>query len=374
MRVRGSAAAAALLLFAAGCASVPTAGRREVAATPAGKSARAVVHANWKEAPLAGAVVEWRTGIPGAAGETVLAAPTGADGVASAELPPGRYFLLAHWRQDADYGRAPKAGDRFAFFGGNPVILSAGPPREIFVALSEVPPPPPPAAGEDAATGGVAGVVLGDGEPLSDAHVFAYLRTESAFRDMGFAASAPTGTDGSFFLDLPPGRYWLVARKRASGSVAGPLRKGDSFGYYPSNPVEIAEGALSPARLAIPASTLRLRNAPSYSADAKASSFIEGRILGADGKPRSGVYAALYDNPDLLNRPLFLSDVTGDDGHYRLPVAVPGVYYLGARSGYGGSPSPGDLYGRFEGNAGHTVTVREGDRLTGVDLVVSEVR
>ncbi|MGE5188762.1 MAG: hypothetical protein ACM3NF_01760, partial [Gemmatimonadota bacterium] len=105
-----------------------------------------------------------------------------------------------------------------------------------------------------------------------------------------------------------------------------------------------------------------------------AAAFVEGRILGRDGKARRGVYAALYDNPELLNRPVFLSDVTGSDGRYRLPVPVPGTYYLGARDGYGGSPAPGDLYGRYEGSPDHSVTVRDGDRLTGVDIVVEEVR
>jgi hypothetical protein len=210
------------------------------------------------------------------------------------------------------------------------------------------------------------------GAPAENVHVYAYHRTGGAFRDLGFAASAPTASDGSFVLDLPPGRYWLLARRRAGGGVAGPMRKGDLFGYYPANPVTVSAGAY--ARVSLPATQLRLRNEPAYSGGYRAAASIEGRILGPDGKPRAGVYAALYDNPDLLNRPVFLSDVTGEDGRYRLPVPAPGTYYLGARSGYGGSPSPGDLYGRYEGNADHSVAVRAGDRLTGFDIAVGEVR
>jgi hypothetical protein len=149
------------------------------------------------------------------------------------------------------------------------------------------------------------------------------------------------------------------------------MRKGDLFGYYPGNPVTVSPGMF--AKISIPATLLRLRNAPSYSGGYRAAAFIEGRVLGPDGRPRAGVYAALYDNPDLLNRPVFLSDITGEDGRFLLPVPVPGTYYLGARSGYGGSPGPGDLYGRFEGNADHSVAVRAGDRLTGFDITVNEV-
>ncbi len=327
----------------------------------------------WKDAPLPSVRVEWRREI--SPGDPVASASSTTDGsgVARSALPPGRWFLLAQWRKDGDYSRAPAPGDRFAFFGGNPVYLSAGPPREIFLALAEVAASPPlPDAEEPAGISGVSGVVLVDGVPLADAHVFAYIRTDTAFRDMGFAASAPTGSDGAFYLDLPPGRYYLVARKRASGGVAGPLRKGDAFGYLPANPVEVTTGRL--LRVSLPATTLRLRNTPGYSASAVAASSIEGRILGPDGTPRRGIYAALYDNPDLLNRPIFISESTGENGRYRLSVPAPGVYYLGARSGYGGSPAPGDLYGRYEGNAEHAVTIREGDRLTGLDVVVSEVR
>jgi len=150
--------------------------------------------------------------------------------------------------------------------------------------------------------------------------------------------------------------------------VAGPLRKGDLFGYYPGNPVTIAGGSVP--RIAIPATLLKFRNAPVWSAGYEAPASIEGRIVDKAGRPVRGVYAALYDNPDLLNRPVFLSDVTGADGIYRLPVPIPGKYYLGARSVYGGSPAPGDLYGRYEGNPEHVVTLREGDHRTGVDLTV----
>jgi hypothetical protein len=326
----------------------------------------------WKESPLAGVRVEWRRDIsPG--GDPGRLSTTDEQGIARSKVAPGRWFLQAQWRADGDYARAIAPGDRFAYFGGNPLFLSEGAPREIFLGLAEFPAHPPAAPPGDAdGEGGISGIVTADGAPLADAHVFAYLRTDTAFRDMGFAASSPTGADGAFYLDLPPGRYYLLARKRASAGLAGPLRKGDAFGYYPANPVELLPGKA--VRIALPATTLRLRNVPGYSASSESAASIEGRILGADGKPRRGVYAALYDNPDLLNRPIFISDVTGVDGRYRLPVPAAGVYYLGARSGYGGSPAPGDFYGRFEGNPDHSIKVGEGDRLTGIDLVVSEVR
>jgi len=330
----------------------------------------ALVRVTFREAPLPGARVEFRPSLDGPRGADAPAA-TDREGAAAFDIPAGRYFLVVQWRGDGDYARGIAPGDRFAYFGGNPVYLDRAGRKEFFVGVEEYA-APPASVGEPAGGTGVAGRVTAGGAPVENVFVYAYLRTENGFRDLGFSASAPTAADGTFVMDLPPGRYHLIARRRATGGVAGPMRKGDLFGYYPANPVSVAPGGYT--RVAIPATLLKLRNAPAYSGGYRAAASIEGVIVGPDGKPRAGVYAALYDNPDLLNRPVFLSDVTGADGRFLLPVPVPGTYFLGSRSGYGGSPAPGDLYGRFEGNADHAVTVRDGDHLTGIDIAVDEVR
>jgi hypothetical protein len=370
-RALTSASTLLVLLLLASCTGV-----RKAAPLPDGaavgptKGKGVLVHVTWREERLPGTIVSWfPSPRPGEA--PVASGATDRDGNASFDLPPGRYFLVAQWRGDGDYARRPAPGDRYAYFGGNPVHAARGEAREIFIGLEEFPPPPGP-VGEPQGGTGVAGLVLSGGRPAEGARVFAYLRTETAFRDPGFAASAPTGPDGSFVLELPPGSYYILARRREGGGVAGPMRKGDLFGYYPGNPVVVPPGRYE--RISVPATLLKLRNQPAYSGGYRAAAFVEGRILGADGKPRAGVYAALYDNPALLNRPVFLSDVTGQDGVYRLPVPVPGTYFLGARSGYGGSPIPGDLYGRYEGNPEHRVVLRDGDRLVGVDIVVNLIR
>jgi hypothetical protein len=337
---------------------------------PSAATGTVLVRVTFREAPLPGARVEFRSS-PDGPGSAVGPAETDREGVAAVDVPPGRYFLVVQWRRDGDYRRPIAAGDRYAWFGGNPVYPDRAGRKEFIVGLEEFA-SPPGGVGEPAGGTGIAGRVTAGGSPAENVFVYAYLRTESAFRDLGFSASAPTASDGSFVMDLPPGRYYLLARRRTGGGVAGPMRKGDLFGYYPANPVTVGPGAYT--RVTIPATLLKLRNAPSYSGGYRAAASIEGRIVGPDGKPRAGVYAALYDNPDLLNRPVFLSDVTGEDGRFHIPVPVPGTYYLGARSGYGGSPAPGDLYGRYEGNPDHVVTVRDGDRLAGFDIAVGEVR
>jgi hypothetical protein len=308
---------------------LPSCSHKAVPGARDGRGTKVVVRVTFREAPLPGARVEAYRDFGKKDEHPVAAGVAGDDGTALFFLPPGRYYLVSGWRKDGEYDRPIEPGDRFAYFGGNPVYIAGGPERQLFLGLEEFQEPPRTVEGEGKGTG-VSGYVREGDAPVAAAHVFAYLRPGSGFRAMGFAASAPTTEDGSFLLDLPSGKYFLIARKRAGGGLAGPLRKGDA-------------------------------------------AFIEGRILDRKGNPVSGVYAALYDNPNLLNRPVFLSEVTGKDGRYRLPVPVPGNYYLGARTGYGGAPAPGDLYGRYEGNPEHSVTVRAGDRLTGADIVVFEV-
>lgn len=361
---------AALAFFTASCSHAPAVASLEPGRGPGGApGARAKVRVTFREEPAPGVRVSWHVsasdgGAPAAAGAT------DAHGEGSFVIAPGKYFVAAQWRRGGDFARPLAPGDRFAWFGGNPVYLARGASAEIFLALEEV--PAPPAAGpRKTEAGGVEGVVWAGGEPLAGAHVAAYLSAEEGFRGPGFAASAPTDEGGAFALDLPPGRYFLVAKKRAGGGLVGPMRKGDYFGYFPGNPVTVRAGDTVAA--AIPATRLKMRNVPLYSGEYRAASFIQGRILGKDGKPRKGVYAALYENPELLDRPLFLSELSGDDGAYKLAVPVPGRYYLGARTGYGGSPAPGDLFGRYEGSADHSVTVREGDSLAGLDITVDEV-
>lgn len=357
------AGALLLLLLASSCSLHPGADT----GTFAGAGA-VTVRASFRDIPLAGVRVEFRSS-PAETGEAPVAAGvTNGEGIATFGIPPGRYFLVARWTKTGDLSRPVAPGDRYAWFGGNPVFVDRGAPKEIFLGLEEFP-EPPSTVGEPAGGTGVAGRVVSGGVPVEGAYVFAYLRTETAFRDLGFAASAPTGPDGSFVIDLSPGNYYLLARKRAGGRIAGPMRKGDLFGYFPGNPVTVAQGQR--IRIALPATSLKLRNTPAWSARYSAPASIEGRILDRSGKPVRGAYAALYDNPSLLNRPAFLSDVTGPDGKYRLPVPLPGRYYLGARSGYGGSPAAGDHYGRYEGNAEHALTIRAGDELKGIDLVVA---
>lgn len=314
----------------------------------------------WKEASLSGARIEWRLRPEG---EAVLSRKALSKGIEAFDPAPGTYFVVADWRSDGDFARPLKPGDRFGYFGMNPVVVVPNAEGDVTLPLEEVPATLPVSSGGT----GVSGRVTLKGEPVSGVVVSAFPRFEVGFRDRGFLASAQSDASGDFRFDLPPGNYYLLARQRSGGGVVGPMQKGDLFGYAPMNPVMVEVGGYSSASIPM----VRLNNIDAAAVRAKAS--VAGIIVDVSGKPVEGAYAALYETPELLGRPAYHSEPTGKDGVFHLPVPVPGTYFLGARTGYGGAPSPGDWYGRYEETPDHAVAIRPDERLQNLKIVVEKV-
>jgi hypothetical protein len=209
-------------------------------------------------------------------------------------------------------------------------------------------------------------VTLG-GAPAANVGVYAYATAGSGFKGDDFSGLVRSNAKGEFTLDLPPGRYYLLARLRGDNSVdIGPLHKEDLLGYESGNPVAVVADRYTAA--AIPAARLKM-----VKTRAESSVFqpgvIEGRIVDGKGRPVKGAYGALYDKASMTGRSVFRSDPTGLDGTFRLSVPIPGTYYLGARSGYG-TPHIGAWFGAWGGNADHTIAIRSGEVRSGIEIVV----
>jgi hypothetical protein len=323
-----------------------------------------VVRTVWKSAPLSNVRVKWWRQVDDAA--PVLSGDTVRFGTAIFRPSSGSYFLTAEWRVDGDFVRPRKPGDRFAWLGGNPLLISSEISEMVTMNLEEIPLSPsvlPEGTG-------IFGRVTLAGAPVADVGVYAYSKTGSGFKGDDFQATVRTDAKGEFALELPPGRYYLLARLRGDNSVdLGPLHKEDLLGYDPENPVDVVKGRYSAS--AIPASRLKM-----VKSRAESSAFlpgtIEGRIVDRDGHPVSGAYTALYDKPGMTGRSVFRSDPTGADGRFKLSVPVPGSYFLGARSGYG-SPTAGNWVGTWGGSADHSFPIKTGEVRAGVDIVVERL-
>ncbi len=311
-----------------------------------------------KTEPVAGVqVFAYPADAPSLAGEAPHRSNVSAkDGLFSMDLPPGKYYFIAQGEQ------------LYCFYGRNPVTVPREGLSQMNLALVARRPAEPKATPQVAT--GIFGQTTVEGAPLAGAIVYVYTDLTTELKGMGLGMAGPTDGQGIFEAPLPAGTYYLLARMRRSQDFAGPLKAGDYIGFYPENPVKITEGQV--LKVAIP--MLEVPEKVDRLADSLfGQTSIQGRILDKQGAPVQGVRAFLYDDPQMLNRPLHVSQPTGPDGTFVLSFPYGGVYYLAARNTLGGAPVPGDLFGTYDGTPAHSVRVQTGKALQGVEIVVEEM-
>jgi hypothetical protein len=299
-------------------------------------------------------------------------APTDGDGNYSVQLPAGTCYLVAKRGGGGKDGPLP-AGGLYSFHGSNPFTLAAGEERAADFSLARKGSDAVVSGSDDPGSGTLAGKVTYRGEGMAGVLVRLYLDGGSDFRGMGYAAAPPTGEDGSFRFDyLPESDYFLLARKRAGGRGAGPLAEGDFFGYHIDNPVMVRGGTMTEVELEVTSKGREVSGADSRPRPTGTS--ISGRILDAKGSVVEGVYAFAYREKVMAHKkPAFISSPVDGHGRFVIYLSGGGTYYIGARSAYGDSPAKGEWYGRYDETADHSVTVKTGAALDGVDIVVERI-
>ena len=329
---------------------------------------------SFRDKPLAGVVLQlWADWRGGFRGTPVATAPAGPDGAFAIAAPEGRYFVLLRSVNSA-LDAAPAAGEFFSFYGGNPVALTAGEALSIGINAGTV--IVPEQASIPGGTG-IRGRVLVDGAPLDRARVTIYQDGETIFRGIGYA-SALTTADGSFSFSIEPGAYWVVARKRTGDDKMGPLSAGDLFAFASGNPVAVREGAVSVVALNAAAKQVnKVKDGGqevTLDGTVKAGgTVVSGVVRDAAGNPVKGLHVGAYRDSMMIYKPDFISNLTGEDGAYTLTLAGGGEFFIVARNTLGGPAERGDLLGRYAGNESHSVAVKAGEKLVGIDLVVEKV-
>jgi hypothetical protein len=285
-----------------------------------------------------------------------VSAATADDGLFTLELPEGRYYLFANGMHlSAYYGRNPITVPKEGLENVNLLLTPDNLPGPSEITTLE---------------SGIVGRVSLDGKPVSNAIVTVYPDLSSQLKGLGLGMAAPTDQQGYFELPLLSGTYYVVVRVRKSGQMAGPLKAGDLFGYLSGNPLVLAEGI--PARIHIPLIEVP-EKVDRHAASMFGNTLVTGQILDQKGRPVAGVQVLLYDDSMMLNRPLFVSQKTGPDGRYQLSFPKGGHYYLAARNELGGTPAPGESYGRYQGSPDHSIDIETGKVLEGIEIVVDEV-
>jgi len=200
----------------------------------------------------------------------------------------------------------------------------------------------------------IEGRVVRDDQPVAGFTVKAFAGFD--FSAVPVAVAAPSGDDGSYRLEAPPGSYALFGWS-ADRSL---------FAFCGRSPVTVEAGgkALWAGLQAVPV------EAPAKApyADPYAAA-VEGRVLLA-GEPVAGALVYLYLDPseDLKGQGYRMSAPTGEDGYFSFDGLPESSYFLAARRRQDGQRvgpvREGDLYGIYPGNP---LTARAGET-TGVTV------
>ncbi len=201
---------------------------------------------------------------------------------------------------------------------------------------------------------GLSGSIMFGDRPLAGAQVEIYLRGEKDRSTLPFAV---TNSDdrGGYRISLPPGRYYVIGKKREE-LPGGQVRM--LMAECPANPLEVAAGLTS-----VPPFSLREMGRDGGLAP-DADTYLQGRIIN-EGAPVAEAFVYVYsaDATGLMG-PSYGEAVQSDaEGNFRINLPA-GQWYLAARKRADGArmgePAPGDLNGSFPGNP---VTLAKGKTL-----------
>jgi hypothetical protein len=215
------------------------------------------------------------------------------------------------------------------------------------------------------------------GEPVHKCYVYAYVgKIETRAAQLGIIGitdwvSHGSAQDGTFKLDLPPGEYYIGARKRANGMNYGPLLKGDWYDHhYAKKAISIRKGRYSEYDFEL----IKLEEPMFFqgltATDKVTDTGVKGKMLDENGEHVPGTFVMGYVDDDMQRAPDFASTLTDDEGNYTLYLPKGGQYWLAGRFYAMKMPQPKEPFARYEGSSDHSVMVEKGQFLEGIDLVL----
>ncbi len=206
-----------------------------------------------------------------------------------------------------------------------------------------------------------------DASPLAGAYINIYPDSISNLLGPSQFISAPTAADGSYSIDLPPGTYYVVARKRSSEQASGPLTTGDYYSEHQRIIARVAEGKLTQVGLEM----ARLKAPMFFKKDlveTRTDTGIRGVLIDTQGKPVPGGFAIAYTDDNLQRLPDFASTLTNQKGEFTLYLPRGGSYYLAARIHAWDMPREGELYGKHGGENPLAMKIKDNSFIEGITI------
>lgn len=218
---------------------------------------------------------------------------------------------------------------------------------------------------------GITGGAYQDGTPIENVEVYLYRNLKTNFRGPADFLDV-TDVNGRYFLDVPEGKYYIIARKRKKGVGSGPIKKGDYYSEPKYEPVIVKSGQTAVVDLEL--KQLFGKLIQKKSGQEKTETHLSGTISDKSGIPVKGVYAFAYGDEDFKREPDFFSAETGDDGTFTIYFKEGGRYYIGAKSPGRGGLKKGDLYGLYKGVRGSSIYIKSKEGLSGIKIIVENYK
>jgi len=231
----------------------------------------------------------------------------------------------------------------------------------------------------------VSGRIMVDGrEPLAGGRVSFFAEKIGPPSNYGNLRRIPevvsfVNEDGTFSLQVPPGRYYMGAMSRDMSKGPGPPRPGErTFSAMDSNNNLLIIDIKEKMETKLGSVTVRHRD---HSNDLQDIFTLTGTVMDAAGQPLEGAVLLVKINPN-LQRPNFISEKTGKDGRFKFLLPAGRPYFLLAKDTLSaGKPSAGRRVGAYTGSDPNTnvlpkpvpITGKPGEIINDIKIVLNEL-
>jgi hypothetical protein len=212
-------------------------------------------------------------------------------------------------------------------------------------------------------------VMKSDGSPLAGSYVNIYPDSISNLLGPSQFISTPTDELGFYQLEVPPGVYYVVARKRMSGQPTGPLAPGDLYSEHQRLMTKVESGKF--VEIELPVAEMKAPMFFKRMAEEQTDTGISGVLVDHAGQPVMGGFAMAYTDKEMKRLPDYASTLSDEQGRFTIYLPEGGSYYLSARIHAWDMPTPGEPYGKFGGDTPTLVSVDSGKFVKDLEIVMA---